>query len=221
MIDLAKQFIDTILHVDVWLLKNAMEYNTWIYLILFAIVFCETGLIVTPFLPGDSLLFAAGTLAASTATQPAVLSIWVLIGILMLAAILGDNTNYWIGRFLGSKVYEKNYKLINRKNLDKTHQFYEKHGGKTVIIARFMPIVRTFAPFVAGIGTMKYSKFFSFSFIGNILWVNSFCFAGFLFGNIPFVKNNFTIVVMTIIAFSLAPTVFVVVKNWLASRKAK
>jgi membrane-associated protein len=138
-----------------------------------------------------------------------------------LAAILGDNTNYWIGRFLGNKVYEKNYKLINRKNLEKTHLFYEKHGGKTVIIARFMPIIRTFAPFVAGVGTMKYKKFFSFSIIGNILWVNSFCFAGFLFGNIPFVKNNFTMVVMAIIAVSLVPPVFVFIKNWLASRKSK
>jgi membrane-associated protein len=214
MIDLIKQLIDFILHIDKHLFEIVTNYNTWTYLILFTIVFCETGLVVTPFLPGDSLLFAAGTLAAM-----GLLNIWLLVLVIFCAAIIGDNTNYWIGRILGQKVYEKNYKLINRKNLDKTHQFYEKHGGKTVIIARFMPILRTFAPFVAGVGTMKYSKFFSFSIIGNIIWVNSFCFAGYLFANNTFVKNNFTIVVMAIIAISLIPPVFVFLKNWIDNRK--
>ena len=214
MIDLLKHLIDFVLHIDVQLKEIVTDYNTWTYLILFAIIFCETGLVVTPFLPGDSLLFAAGTIAAL-----GLLNIWVLLILLLCAAIIGDNTNYWIGRILGQKVYEKNYKLINRKNLDKTHEFYEKHGGKTVVVARFMPILRTFAPFVAGVGTMKYFKFFSFSLVGNILWVNSFCIAGYLFGNIPFIAKNFTLVVMGIIAISLVPPIYVFLKNWLANRK--
>jgi membrane-associated protein len=140
--------------------------------------------------------------------------------IIFCAAVIGDNTNYFIGRFFGHKVYEKNYRLINRKSLDKTHKFYEKHGGKTVVIARFMPILRTFAPFVAGVGTMKYPRFFLFSFGGNILWVNSFCIAGYLFANNDFVKNNFSIVVLGIIFVSLIPPVTAMVKHWLESRKA-
>lgn len=214
MLDLIKQLIDFILHIDKHLFEIVTNYNTWTYLILFTIIFCETGLVVTPFLPGDSLLFAAGTLAAM-----GLLNIWLLLLFIFLAAVLGDNTNYWIGRLLGHKVYEKNYRLINRKNLDKTHQFYEKHGGKTVIIARFMPLIRTFAPFVAGVGSMKYRRFFSFSVVGNIIWVNSFCIAGYLFANNEFVKHNFTIVVMGIIAISLIPPVFTFLKHWIDSRK--
>lgn len=216
MIDLIKSLIDFIIHIDVHLKEIIADYHTWTYLILFIIVFCETGLVVTPFLPGDSLLFAAGALAAASA-----FNIWMLLVIFMCAAIGGDNTNYFIGRFLGQKVYEKNYRLINRKNLDKTHQFYEKHGGKTVIIARFMPILRTFAPFVAGVGTMKYLRFFLFSVGGNILWVNSFCFAGYLFANNNFVKNNFSLVVFAIIVVSFIPPVSTVIKQWLESRKNK
>lgn len=208
-----KFIIDFILHIDKHLFEIVTNYQTWTYLILFAIVFCETGLVVTPFLPGDSLLFAAGTLAAL-----GLLSIWVLIGVLIAAAILGDNTNYFIGKFFGHKVYEKNYRLIKRQYLEKTHVYYEKHGGKTVILARFMPILRTFAPFVAGVGTMKYPRFFSFSVIGNLIWVNAFCWVGYLFANNEFVKNNFTIVVLGIIAISLIPPVFTVVKHWWQSR---
>lgn len=211
-----KFLIDFILHIDKHLFEIVSNYNTWTYLILFFIIFCETGLVVTPFLPGDSLLFAAGTLAAIGS-----LNILFLLLVLFIAAILGDNTNYFIGKFLGHKVYDKNYKLIKREYLDKTHAFYEKHGGKTVVIARFMPILRTFAPFVAGVGTMKYLRFFSFSVVGNIIWVNSFCWAGYLFANNEFVKNNFTIVVFAIILISLIPPVFTVVKHWLQSRKSK
>ena len=212
--ELIKFLIDFILHIDVHLSEIINNYNTWTYLILFTIVFCETGLVVTPFLPGDSLLFAAGTFAALGA-----LNIWALVGILFAAAVIGDNTNYFLGNFFGHKVYEKNYKLIKRKYLDKTHKFYEKHGGKTVVIARFMPILRTFAPFVAGIGTMKYPRFFLFSLGGNILWVNAFCWAGYLFANNEFVKHNFTLVVFGIIAISLITPVFAVAKQWWDSRK--
>lgn len=202
MIDLIKQLIDFILHIDKHLLDIVVQYDTWTYLILFVIVFCETGLVVTPFLPGDSLLFAAGALAGGGS-----LNIGFLIAILLIAAFSGDNTNYFLGRFFGQKVYEKNYKLIKRKYLDQTHAFYEKHGGKTLIIARFMPIIRTFAPFVAGVGSMKYARFISFSIIGNITWVVAFSLAGFFFGGIPIVKRNFTIVIMAIIVISILPPV--------------
>jgi membrane-associated protein len=214
MIDLIKSLIDFVLHIDKHLFDIVRDYNTWTYLILFIIIFCETGLVVTPFLPGDSLLFAAGTLAAM-----GLLNIGMLVLIIFLAAVSGDNTNYFIGRFLGHKV--KEYRFINKKYLDKTHQFYEKHGGKTVVIARFMPFLRTFAPFVAGVGTMKYPRFFFFSLGGNILWVNLFCFAGYLFANNSFVKNNFSIVALGIIMVSLIPPVFTVIKQWLESRKEK
>jgi membrane-associated protein len=214
MIELLKHFIDFVLHIDKQLFKIVLEYNTWTYLILFIVIFCETGLVVTPFLPGDSLLFAAGAIAATGS-----LSIGLLILIIFCAAVIGDNSNYFIGRFLGHKVYDKNYRLINRKNLEKTHLFYEKHGGKTVVIARFMPILRTFAPFVAGVGTMKYTRFFFFSLAGNILWVNLFCFSGYLFANNSFVKNNFSIVVIAIILISFIPPAYTICKQWLESRK--
>ena len=209
-----KFLIDFILHIDKHLFQIVSDYNTWTYLILFAIIFCETGLVVTPFLPGDSLLFAAGTIAAL-----GLLNVSILILIIFCAAVLGDNSNYFIGRFLGKAVYEKNYKLINRKSLDKTHKFYEKHGGKTIIIARFMPIIRTFAPFVAGVGTMKYPRFFLFSLGGNILWVNLFVFAGYLFANNNFVKHNFSLVIIAIILVSLIPPVYTFLKHWLESKK--
>jgi membrane-associated protein len=202
-------FIDFVLHIDRHLFEIVSQYQTYTYLILFIIVFCETGLVVTPFLPGDSLLFAAGTIAAMPG-QP--IDIKLVILTFFVAALSGDNTNYWTGRFLGHKVYEKNYRLIKRKYLDKTHTFYEKHGGKTIIIARFMPIIRTFAPFVAGIGTMKYVRFFSFSVLGNIIWTFLFCLTGFFFGNIPFIQKNFTMVILAIILISLLPPVIAVLK---------
>ncbi|MFZ4401997.1 MAG: DedA family protein [Bacteroidales bacterium] len=202
--------LDFILHIDKYLNEWVTAYQTWTYLILFIIIFCETGLVVTPFLPGDSLLFAAGTIAAMDGNP---LNVTVLIVVILVAAFAGDNTNFFIGRFLGKKVYEKNYKLIKREYIDKTHAFYEKHGGKTLVIARFMPIIRTFAPFVAGVGEMKYFRFISFSVIGNFLWVFSFILAGYFFGNIDFVKKNFTLVILTIIFISLLPPVVAIIKQ--------
>ena len=216
MIELLKNFLDIILHIDIHLQKWVTDYQTWTYLILFIIIFMETGLVVTPFLPGDSLLFAAGMVAA---LQGNPLNILFLIPLLILAAFTGDNTNYFFGKILGQTVYEKNYRLIRREYLEKTHAFYEKHGGKTLIIARFMPIIRTFAPFVAGVGTMKYFRFISFSIVGNVLWVVSFSLAGFFFGNIPMVKKNFTMVVLGIIFISILPMLIALVKKQLAKKE--
>lgn len=210
-----KVAIDFILHIDQHLVQIMAQYQVWTFLILFAIVFCETGLVVAPFLPGDSLLFASGAIIASST-----FSIWLLIAVLWSAGFLGDNLNYWVGRYLGQKVYEKNYRLIRREYLDRTHRFYEEHGGKTVIIARFMPIIRTFAPFVAGVGSMSYPRFMIFSLIGNGIWVNSFCLAGFFFGNMPFVKANFTYVVFVIIFISLLPPIITVLRERSKTRKA-
>ncbi len=204
MIDLIKFLIDFIVHIDKHLYEIVSNYETWTYLILFLIVFSETGLVVFPFLPGDSLLFAAGAIAAMEGNP---LNVYLIIIILIIAAFLGDNTNYFIGRFLGNEIYKRNYKLINKKHIHKTHEFYEKYGAKALIIARFMPIIRTFAPFVAGIGTMKYRKFLLFSIIGNVIWVNTFSFAGYYFGNIPAIKKNFTIVIFTIIFLSVLPPI--------------
>jgi membrane-associated protein len=216
MIDLIKTFIDFLLHIDIYLQHWVTDYRTWTYALLFLIIFCETGLVVTPFLPGDSLLFATGTIAAME-NQP--LSIVFVIPLLISAAFIGDNTNYFIGRYLGLAVYEKNYRLIKKEYLNKTHSFYEKHGGKTLVIARFMPIIRTFAPFVAGVGTMKYIRFFSFSIIGNILWVTLFSMAGYFFGNIPLIRKNFTIAIFAIIFLSLLPMIFALIKNTVTLRK--
>ncbi|MFH1159849.1 MAG: DedA family protein [bacterium] len=216
--DLLKYLIDFILHIDKHLLQIVSDYQTWTYLILFAIIFMETGFVVTPFLPGDSLLFAAGTIAAMPGNP---LNVVFIILLLITAAFLGDNTNYFIGRFLGHKVYEKNYRLIKREYLDKTHKFYEKHGRITIIIARFMPIIRTFAPFVAGVGTMHYIRFVSFSILGNIIWVTLFSLAGFFFGNIPLIKNNFTIAIFTIIFVSVLPILITGIKKYRARRKPK
>ncbi|MEI7981583.1 MAG: DedA family protein [Bacteroidota bacterium] len=214
--DLLREFIDIILHIDIHIQQWVTDYKTWTYLILFIIVFMETGFVVTPFLPGDSLLFAAGAVAAMP-NEP--LSLIPLILLLLCAAFGGDNTNYFIGRLLGQTVYEKNYRLIRREYLDKTHAFYEKHGGKTIIIARFMPILRTFAPFVAGVGTMRYLRFISFSVIGNIIWVVLFCLSGYFFGSIPFIKKNFSLVIVTIILVSLLPMVIAFIKNYFDKRR--
>ena len=210
MTDLFKTFIDFLLHIDIYLQHWVTDYRTWTYFFLFLIIFCETGLVVTPFLPGDSLLFASGTVAAMP-NQP--LNIVIIIFLLICAAFTGDNTNYFIGRYLGLKVYDRDYRLIKKKYLIKTHNFYEKHGGKTLIIARFMPIIRTFAPFVAGVGTMKYFRFFSFSILGNILWVTLFSLAGYFFGNIPLIKKNFTLAIFAIIFVSLLPMIFAIIKK--------
>jgi len=217
MADLFHFFIDFVLHIDRHLVEIVSNYQSWTYAILFLIIFCETGLVVTPLLPGDSLLFAAGAVAAMEGNP---INVYLLVPLMLLAAFIGDNTNYSIGRFLGTKVYEKNYRLIKRKYLDETHAFYEKHGGKTLIIARFMPIIRTFAPFVAGVGTMKYRKFLVFCIIGNLLWVNTFSFAGYFFGNIPTVKRNFSLVVLGIIFVSFVPPIYAFLKQYFKHRKA-
>ncbi|HBF88520.1 MAG TPA: DedA family protein [Bacteroidales bacterium] len=216
MLDLIKILIDFILHIDVHLAQIVSDYQYWTYLILFLIIFCETGLVVTPFLPGDSLLFAAGAIAALDGNP---LNVYTVVLLLMAAAFIGDNVNYSVGKFLGDKVYAKNYKLIKREYLDKTQGFYEKHGGKTLIIARFMPIIRTFAPFVAGVGKMTYKKFLMFCIIGNVIWVNSFTFAGYFFGNIPMIKKNFSLVIFLIIIVSLLPTFYAIIKQFLDRKK--
>ena len=193
--------LDFVLHLDKHLADLVSHYGAWSYGILCAIVFCETGLVVTPFLPGDSLLFAAGAIASTGALDPRLLSI-----ALFAAVIAGDNTNYWIGRSLGPKVFQaESSRLLNRKHLDRTHAFYDKHGGKTIILARFLPIVRTFAPFVAGVGRMHYPRFLAFSLGGGAFWVGLFVSTGYFFGSIPIVKQNFSIVIMAIIGLSVLP----------------
>jgi membrane-associated protein len=199
-VELLTQFIDLVLHLDQHLTALIAHYGHWVYGILFLIIYCETGLVVTPFLPGDSLLFVAGTLAATGA-----LDVQWLIWLLMAAAFLGDNTNYWIGRFLGPRVFKVQSRWLNRAYLDKTEAFYEKHGGKTVLLARFLPILRTFAPFVAGIGHMLYGRFVLFSILGAVAWINSLVLAGYFFGNIPLIKNNLTVVILGIVAVSFMP----------------
>jgi len=194
-------FIDLFLHLDAHLNTVIRDYGMWTYLILFLIVFCETGLVVTPILPGDSLLFAAGTFAAIGSLDVT----WLFI-LLTVAAVLGDAINYAVGHFMGPKVFsQKNSRIFKKEYLDRTHQFYEKYGGKTIIIARFVPIVRTFAPFVAGVGSMTYTKFVSYNIIGGVLWVAVCVGAGYAFGNIPIVKNNFTLVILGIIFVSILP----------------
>jgi membrane-associated protein len=200
-VELLHTFVDIVLHLDVHLAWVVQNHGVWVYGLLFLIIFCETGLVVTPFLPGDSLLFATGTLAATGA-----LEISGLLPLLMLASFLGDNCNYWIGHFLGPRLFKsERSRLFNRRHLDETHAFYVRHGAKAVLLARFFPIVRTFAPFVAGMGRMDYRKFLSFSLGGAVAWVGSIGLAGFFFGNIPVVKQNFTVVLMGIILVSLLP----------------
>lgn len=199
--DLITAFIDIVLHLDSHLLALTQQYGIWVYGILFLIIYCETGLVITPFLPGDSLLFVAGALCGMGALQ-----LELLIPLLMLAAFAGDNTNYWIGRLVGTRLLSRaSIKLIKPEYIAKTHTFYEKHGGKTIIFARFLPIVRTFAPFVAGIGLMRYRLFVLFSALGSTLWIGGLSLAGYLFGNIPLVKNNLTLIIVGIIVMSLLP----------------
>ncbi|QLI80119.1 DedA family protein [Chitinibacter fontanus] len=193
--------IDIFLHLDIYLAQLVQNYGVWIYAILFAVIFCETGLIVTPFLPGDSLLFVAGAVAALGGMDP-----WLLAATLASAAILGDSTNYLIGRTLGEKLFKNpNSKIFRRDYLERTHAFYDKHGGKTVTLARFIPIVRTFAPFVAGVGKMPYSRFIAFSILGTILWVGGLVTLGYFFGNVEFIKKNLSVMVIGIVAISFLP----------------
>jgi len=204
-----KGVIDFILHLDAHLSELIQSYGAWTYGILFAIIFCETGLVITPFLPGDSLIFAAGAFAARGD-----LNVVLVFVLLSAAAVIGDTVNYWIGKIIGPKVFNKEKSRIFKKAyLDRTHAFYEKYGAETIIIARFVPIVRTFAPFVAGIGRMSYLKFISYNVIGGIGWVALFTFGGYFFGNIPFVRKNFSLVIIAIIIISLIPAVVEVLRH--------
>jgi membrane-associated protein len=201
MLDLLAQLFDFIRHLDVHLENIMREYQLMTYVLLALIIFCETGLVVTPFLPGDSLLFAAGAITAKTG----ILNVWLLIPLLFCAAILGDNTNYFFGKYLGDRVFTRDYWFLKRKYIDKTQEFYEKHGGRTLVIARFVPIVRTFAPFVAGVGHMEYRRFIAYCLAGGGLWVTLLTLAGYYFGQISFVKENFEVVVIGIIVISVLP----------------
>ncbi len=201
--DLIRSFVDLFLHLDRHLSDVIQHYGTWTYLILFVVVFMETGVVVTPILPGDSLLFAAGTFAGLGS-----LNVWAVSALLGTAALLGDNTNYWIGRKVGPRVFKEDVRYLKREYLDRTHRFYEKHGGKTVIIARFLPIIRTFSPFVAGVGAMSYPRFLAYSVLGAVLWVGIFVFGGYFFGNLPVVRENFSLVILAIIVLSVMPIVY-------------
>lgn len=202
--------LDFVLHIDRYMVEIVRDYHTWTYAILFLIIFCETGLVVTPFLPGDSLLFVAGAIAA----QPDMpLNVHILALVVFAAAVLGDSCNYEIGRFLGAKLFHNpNSKIFKQQYLDKTHEFYKKYGGKTIIIARFVPIVRTFAPFVAGMGKMHYYYFIAFNIIGGALWVALFCYVGYFFGDLPFVQQNLKVLIVAIIFVSLLPAIIEVLR---------
>ena len=209
--------LDLILHLDVYLDLLVNNYGPWIYAILFLVIFCETGLVVMPFLPGDSLLFIAGAVAAGGGMDPVLLG-----GLLMLAAILGDSTNYVIGRTAGEKLFSNpNSKIFRRDYLQKTHDFYDKHGGKTVTLARFLPIIRTFAPFVAGVARMPYPRFFGFSVLGTILWVGGLVTLGYFFGNVPFIKSNLSLLVVGIILLSLIPMIIGIVRSRIGGSSSK
>ena len=192
--------LDFIIHIDIHLGQLITTYGLLTYVILFVIIFIETGIVFVPFLPGDSLLFAAGAFSALGSLNP-----WLVFGLLSVAAVLGDTTNYWIGHFFGQQIIANPKIPLNQEHIDKTNQFFEKHGGKTIFLARFVPIVRTFAPFVAGIGKMNYSKFISYNLFGGVVWVGLFTFAGYFFGNVSFVKHNFSLVIIAIVILSLLP----------------
>jgi membrane-associated protein len=206
--DLVRTIIDLFLHLDKHLGEIIHGYGTWTYLILGLVVFLETGVVATPFLPGDSLLFAAGTFAAIGA-----LDVTVVLVVLSAAAILGDTANYWIGRKIGPRVFTEKVRYLKREHLVRTHAFYEKHGGKTIVLARFIPIVRTFAPFVAGIGAMSYRRFLVYNVFGGLLWVGLFVLGGYFFGNLPIVRENFSLVILAIIILSVLPLVFEYVRQ--------
>lgn len=209
-----KYLLDLFLHLDQHLSVIISAYGAWTYLLLFLIVFCETGLVATPFLPGDSLLFAAGSFAALGALRIE----WLVI-LLIAAAILGDTVNYWVGHYIGPRAFTDRIPFLKKDHLIKTHQFYERHGGKTIILARFIPIIRTFAPFVAGIGKMTYRHFVAYNVIGGIVWVLLFAYGGFYFGNLSVVKKNFSLVIMVIIIISIMPIVIEFIKHKLAANQ--
>lgn len=208
MSELINIFLDYFIHLDETLNTVISNYGTLTYVLLGAVIFIETGLVIMPLLPGDSLLFAAGTFAALGS-----LNIWILWIMLTILAILGDTLNYWIGNKLGPKVFESNNRFLKRSYLDKTQAFYDKHGGKTIILARFVPIIRTFAPFIAGVGSMSYKRFVTFNIVGAIAWVTLFLGLGYFFGNIPFVKDNFETVILAIIFLSILPPIIEYIKE--------
>lgn len=212
-----KFLLDFILHLEHHLTAIIQDYGTWSYLIVFLIIFCETGLVVTPFLPGDSLLFALGAFAARGALDP----LWLAV-LLSIAAIVGDTVNYWIGRFLAPKVLQhQKIKFIKQKYIERTEKFFEKYGGKTIIIARFVPIIRTFAPFMAGVGSMSYGKFLFYNVIGGLLWINGLLWAGYFFGTLPFVEKNFEIVIIAIIVLSLVPVAYELIQAKIEAKAKK
>jgi membrane-associated protein len=211
MLDFIKYLINLFLHLDKYLSMIIQSYGSWTYSLLFLVIFMETGFVVTPFLPGDSLLFAAGTFASPALGSP--LNIWVIWALLCVAAVAGDTANYWIGHFIGPRAFSGEIRFLKKQYLDRTHAFYERHGGKTIVIARFVPIIRTFAPFVAGVGEMSYARFISYNMIGGIAWVSLFTWGGYFFGTLPFVQNNFSFVVLAIIFLSVLPAVIEVIKE--------
>lgn len=212
-----RDLIEFVLHLDRHLLELCTAYGTWVYAIIFVVIFCETGLVVTPILPGDSLLFAVGSLTAIGA-----LNLGTSMIVLALAAILGDTVNYWIGDYVGPKVFHQEHgRLLNKEYLLRTHKFYERHGGKTIVIARFLPIIRTFAPFVAGIGTMTYRRFLLFNVTGGILWVCLFVLAGHFFGSIPVIKNNFSLVIIFLVLIPGIPSLVEFIRIQVQRRKSK
>lgn len=213
--DLLRHGIDVFLHLDKYLDSFIQAYGLWTYLVLFVVVFCETGLVVTPILPGDSLLFAAGALAGLGS-----LNVGVVLVLLSAAAILGDTANYWIGKYLGKQIVQRHSRFVRQEHLDKTHAFFEKYGGKTIILARFVPIVRTFAPFVAGMGAMNYGKFILYNVVGGIAWVLMCVLAGYFFGGLTIVKNNFSLVIIAIVLISISPAFIEYYRHRRASRKA-
>lgn len=208
--DYIHQFIDFIMHLNLHISYLVNSFGSWAYFILFMIIFCETGLVIAPFLPGDSLLFAAGAVSANSDIH---INVHILAPILVLAAVLGDTCNYWIGYFFGETLFHEDSKFFKKKYLDKTHDFFEKYGGKTIFIARFVPLVRTMTPFVAGMGDMGYKKFISYSFFAAIFWVFLILYTGYLFGNIPIVKHNFGAIVGAIILISLAPPTIEMIRH--------
>jgi membrane-associated protein len=217
MIDLAKKLIDFILHIDVHLLEITREYGGWTYAVLFLIIFAETGLVVTPFLPGDSLLFAAGALCARADSG---LNVHTLALLLFVAAVIGDTLNYWIGSKLGPAVFKREDSLFfKKKNLERAHAFFEKYGGRAIILARFMPIVRTFVPFVAGVGRMNYRQFLTYNIVGGFIWIYSLTYAGYAFGNHPLVQKNFKLVIVGIIVLSVLPIVYEFIQAWRQRKK--
>jgi membrane-associated protein len=208
IITLFKELVDFVLHMDKHLVSIVGSMGLWSYALMFMVIFIETGVVIFPFLPGDSLLFAAGSLAALGS-----LNIWALFGLMALAAILGDTANYWIGHAIGPRVFNEKVRFLKKEYLDRTHAFYEKYGGKTIFLARFIPIIRTFAPFVAGVGEMSYGHFISYNVAGGLAWTALFSFGGYFFGNLPFVRNNFSLIIVAIVIISVLPAVYEIIRS--------